>query len=205
MKKALITGITGQDGAYLAKHLLEKNYKVFGTFRRTSTPNFWRLENLGIFQKVNLIPADLLDMGSMIESIKVSDPDEIYNEDLCGTCTECIDQCPTDAIIEPYLLDSNKCISYLTIEHKGDIPDNKKDNLDNWIYGCDICQEVCPWNIKFESKTEDLHFYPREDIKNKNKIQDCKISRDEFNQIFKKSAVKRTKYEGLKRNVDLVK
>jgi GDPmannose 4,6-dehydratase len=79
MKKALITGITGQDGAYLAKYLLEKNYKVFGTFRRTSTPNFWRLENLGIFPKVNLIPADLLDMGSMIESIKVSDPDEIYN------------------------------------------------------------------------------------------------------------------------------
>jgi len=78
-KKALITGITGQDGAYLAKILLEKGYKVFGTFRRTSTPNFWRLQSLDIFSKIKLIPADLLDMGSLIESVKVSDPDEVYN------------------------------------------------------------------------------------------------------------------------------
>jgi GDPmannose 4,6-dehydratase len=78
-KRALITGITGQDGTYLAKLLLKKNYKVFGTFRRTSTPNFWRLQNADIFSKINLIPADLLDMGSIIESIKISDPDEIYN------------------------------------------------------------------------------------------------------------------------------
>lgn len=78
-KKALITGITGQDGAYLADLLLKKGYKVFGIFRRTSTPNFWRLQELGIFSKINLIPADLLDMGSLIQSVKVSDPDEIYN------------------------------------------------------------------------------------------------------------------------------
>ena len=79
MKRALITGITGQDGAYLADLLLKKGYKVFGTFRRTSTPNFWRLQNLGIYSQIKLIPADLLDMGSMIEAIKVSDADEIYN------------------------------------------------------------------------------------------------------------------------------
>ncbi|MHA7646452.1 GDP-mannose 4,6-dehydratase [Nitrosopumilus sp. S4] len=79
MKKALITGITGQDGAYLAKLLLEKKYKVYGTFRRTSSPNFWRLQSLGIFSKLNLIPADLLDMGSLIEAVKISDPDEVYN------------------------------------------------------------------------------------------------------------------------------
>jgi GDPmannose 4,6-dehydratase len=79
MKKALITGVTGQDGAYLAKLLLEKGYKVFGTFRRTSSPNFWRLQSLGIFSKIHLIPADLLDMGSLIEAVKVSDPDELYN------------------------------------------------------------------------------------------------------------------------------
>lgn len=79
MKTALITGITGQDGAYLAKLLLEKGYKVYGTYRRTSTPNFWRLQSLGNYSKCNLIPADLLDMGSLIEAIKVSDPDEIYN------------------------------------------------------------------------------------------------------------------------------
>ena len=79
MKKALITGVTGQDGAYLSKLLLEKGYKVYGTFRRSSTPNFWRLQSLGIFSKINLIPADLLDMGSLMEAIKVSDPDEVYN------------------------------------------------------------------------------------------------------------------------------
>jgi GDPmannose 4,6-dehydratase len=79
MKKALITGVTGQDGAYLSKLLLSKGYKVFGTFRRVSTPNFWRLQNLGIFNKVNLIPADLLDMGSLLEALKVSEPDEVYN------------------------------------------------------------------------------------------------------------------------------
>jgi GDPmannose 4,6-dehydratase len=79
MKKALITGITGQDGAYLSKLLLEKGYKVFGTYRRTSTPNFWRIQNLGIFSKMHIIPADSIDMGSMMEAIKVSDPDEVYN------------------------------------------------------------------------------------------------------------------------------
>jgi len=79
MKKALITGVTGQDGAYLAELLLKKGYKVYGTFRRTSTPNFWRLLSLGIFPKVNLIHSDLLDMGSLIEAIKISDPDELYN------------------------------------------------------------------------------------------------------------------------------
>ena len=79
MKKALITGVTGQDGAYLTKLLLEKGYKVFGTYRRTSTPNFWRLQSLETFSKIHLIPADLLDMGSLMEAIKISDPDEIYN------------------------------------------------------------------------------------------------------------------------------
>jgi GDPmannose 4,6-dehydratase len=79
MKRVLITGITGQDGAYLAKLLLEKNYKVYGTFRRLSTPNFWRLQSLDIYSKINLIPADLLDMGSLMEAVKVSNPDEIYN------------------------------------------------------------------------------------------------------------------------------
>jgi len=79
MKKALITGVTGQDGAYLAKFLLDKGYEVYGTYRRLSTPNFWRLQYLGIFDKINLIPADLIDSGSMVEAIKISDPDEVYH------------------------------------------------------------------------------------------------------------------------------
>jgi len=79
MKKALITGITGQDGAYIAKLLLEKGYEVYGTYRRLSTPNFWRLEYLGAFEKVNLIPVDLSDFGSIVEALKISQPDEIYH------------------------------------------------------------------------------------------------------------------------------
>jgi GDPmannose 4,6-dehydratase len=79
MKKALITGITGQDGAYLAKFLLEKDYEVYGIFRRTSTPNFWRLQELNIFNKINLIPADLIDSASITEAITVADPSELYH------------------------------------------------------------------------------------------------------------------------------
>ena len=78
-KKALITGITGQDGAYLAKFLLEKNYDVYGTFRRLSTPNFWRLASLGVAKHIHYIPADLIDNSSLIESLKISKPDEVYN------------------------------------------------------------------------------------------------------------------------------
>ena len=77
--------------------------------------------------------------------------------------------------------------------------------MDNWMYGCDVCQEVCPWNIKFETKTDDSNFYIREGIQNKKKISDWNIDRTEFNQIFRKSAVKRTKYEGLTRNIELIK
>ena len=160
-----------------------------------------------IGKHTNLITKDYgswLFLSEILIDKKIS-PDQFFDEDLCGSCTACIDECPTDAIIEPYVLDSNKCISYLTIEYRGDLPDNKKNDLDNWIYGCDICQEVCPWNIKFETQTEDPHFLPREDIKKRKSIKDWNISKEEFSQIFKKSAVKRTKYEGLKRNIDLVK
>ena len=129
---------------------------------------------------------------------------EPYNEDLCGTCTACIDECPTDAIVEPYILDSNKCISYLTIEHRDKIEEEISDKLDNWIYGCDICQEVCPWNIKFSMITPQKDFHPRKEIQKRKKIKDWNINKTEFNKIFNKSAVKRTKYKGLMRNISLV-
>ena len=160
-----------------------------------------------IGKNTNLITRDYgswLFLGEILIDKKV-EPDQFFDNDLCGSCTACIDDCPTDALVEPYILDSSKCISYLTIEHRGKIPKEKADKIDNWIYGCDVCQEVCPWNIKFANKTEDLHFYPRSQIKEKNKIEDWNIDREEFNKIFKKSPVKRTKYEGFKRNVEMVK
>jgi len=121
--------------------------------------------------------------------------------DLCGTCTKCIDECPTDAIFEEYRLDSNKCISYLTIEHRGELPNEYKDELNGWIYGCDICQQVCPWNIKFSQKSNDSNFKIKDKIKNMNYGDWNKLTKEDFNLIFKKSAVKRTKFEGLKRNI----
>ena len=91
------------------------------------------------------------------------DYDKPFIDDLCGTCTKCIDACPTDAL-SSYVLDSNKCISYLTIEHRDDIPEEYSDKLNNWIYGCDICQDVCPWNIKFSQVTKEKIFYKRSQI-----------------------------------------
>jgi len=121
--------------------------------------------------------------------------------DFCGSCKVCIEACPTDAIVEPYVLDSNKCISYLTIEHRGDFADELKPHLENWVFGCDICQDVCPWN-RFQQPTDDQSFVPR----GRNIAPDLKelgsITSEEFSERFKRSSVKRTKREGLARNVE---
>ena len=156
-----------------------------------------------IGKHTNLITKDIgswVFLGSIIINKELK-YDDFYNQDLCGTCTACIDDCPTGAIIEPYKLDSNKCISYLTIEHRGKLPIEYKDQLDGWIYGCDICQEVCPWNIKFAQKTNSNEFEARVGIKNKKLTEWEKMSEEEYKKIFKKSAVKRTKYSGLIRNI----
>tara|TARA_B100000131_G_scaffold206554_1_gene198642 strand:- start:208 stop:1140 length:933 start_codon:yes stop_codon:yes gene_type:complete len=153
----------------------------------------------------NLINRDFgswIFLGELLLDIEL-DYDQPFEKDLCGTCTACIDDCPTDALTE-YVLDSNKCISYMTIEHRGDFENDIGNNLDGWIYGCDVCQQVCPWNIKFEKETKENSFYPREEIKNKN-IEDWQnLTEDDFKIIFKKSPIKRTKYAGLKRNIESV-
>lgn len=126
--------------------------------------------------------------------------DKPFMYDLCGSCTKCIDACPTGAI-DNYILDSNKCISYLTIEHRDSIPKSFSDNFDDWIYGCDICQEVCPWNIKYEKKSDDPNFMKRIEIENKSKIDWENLSVEEYQKTFKKSSIKRTKYSGITRNI----
>jgi epoxyqueuosine reductase len=123
--------------------------------------------------------------------------------DHCGSCTACIDACPTGAIVEEYLLDSTKCISYLTIENKKEIPDKFKDQFDNWIFGCDICQDVCPWNIKFAEATLNSGFLPKNKEINLSEITN--MSEEEFRERFSESPVKRTKLKGLKRNAIFVK
>lgn len=150
----------------------------------------------------NLISQDYgswLFLGELVLNVDLA-TDAPFSEDLCGSCTACIDECPTQALDE-YKIDASKCISYLTIEHRGEFHKGQ-DNLDGWIYGCDICQEVCPWNIKFSKISKDSYFEPREEIIDNTDQDWNNLSQDDFSKVFKKSAVKRTKFSGLKRNID---
>lgn len=124
--------------------------------------------------------------------------------DHCGTCTACIDACPTEAITEPYVVDGSKCISYFTIELKENIPLDFKGQFDDWMFGCDICQDVCPWN-KFSKAHSEPLFNPHPELLDMTKKDWEEITKDTFNKVFKKSAVKRTKFDGLERNIKFLK
>lgn len=126
-------------------------------------------------------------------------------KDYCGTCTACIDACPTEAILPNNVVDGSKCISYFTIELKDEIiPNEAKGKFEDWIFGCDICQDVCPWN-RFSTQHNEPSFLPNEKLLNYSKNEWKELTEEIFREIFKKSAVKRTKYKGLKRNIDFVK
>lgn len=122
-------------------------------------------------------------------------------KDYCGTCTRCVDACPTDAIT-PYQLDASKCISYLTIELKDEIPEEFTDKMENWIFGCDICQDVCPWN-RFAKPHQEASFNPHQQLGEMSRENWQELTREIFQEIFRKSAVKRTKMEGLVRNIKM--
>ncbi|BDW92900.1 epoxyqueuosine reductase [Flagellimonas marinaquae] len=124
--------------------------------------------------------------------------------DHCGTCTACIDACPTKAIIEPYVVDGSKCISYLTIELKNEIPSGFQDKMDDWMFGCDVCQDVCPWN-RFSKPHNEPLFNPNPELLSFTKKDWEEITGEIFNKVFKKSAVKRTKLSGLERNIRFLK
>ena len=147
------------------------------------------------------------EMGSWIFLATVITNYEFdYNEpvaDFCGTCTACIDACPTDAIVNEYVVDSSRCISFLTIENKGEISKEFKGKFENWLFGCDICQDVCPWNKKFSKPSLEIGFKPAgskeisfEEIR--------KMSSEEFKKRFEESPIKRTKLSGLKRNAEFL-
>lgn len=123
--------------------------------------------------------------------------------DHCGSCTKCIDACPTQAIVSDKIIDGSKCISYATIELKDQIPDFFKDKMEDWMFGCDICQDVCPWN-RFSAPTLEEKFKPNSEIKNFTKQEWKDITQEVFSTVFRKSAVKRTKFAGLKRNLDFL-
>ena len=124
--------------------------------------------------------------------------------DHCGTCTACIDACPTEAIVAPYVVDGSKCISYFTIELKDAIPTSMKGQFDDWAFGCDVCQDVCPWN-RFCKPHSEPQFNPHTDLLEMTKQDWEELTEDVFKKVFQKSAVKRAKFSGLKRNIEFLK
>ena len=130
--------------------------------------------------------------------------DNAYTKDYCGTCTKCIDACPTDAILSDKVIDGSKCISYFTIELKEMlIPENMKGKFDNWMFGCDICQDVCPWN-RFSINTNETDFSPIPEILNFSKSDWEELSEESFKKIFAHSPLKRSKWKGIQRNLKFI-
>ncbi|MEP7163996.1 MAG: tRNA epoxyqueuosine(34) reductase QueG [Ferruginibacter sp.] len=134
----------------------------------------------------------------------VLDYDDVFVKDYCGTCTRCIDSCPTDAILPDKVVDGSKCISYFTIELKDAlIPENMKGQFDHWLFGCDVCQDVCPWN-RFSRPTSETKFTPIPEILNFSTADWEALTEESFKIIFHDSAIKRTKYKGIKRNLQFI-
>ena len=142
-------------------------------------------------------------LSELIIDLEVT-PDTALAKDYCGTCTACIDACPTDAIVDNGVIDGSRCISYLTIELKDAIPSEFKGQMENWAFGCDICQDVCPWN-RFSKPHQEEKFKPHPALAEFANRDWQEITEETFCKVFKKSAVKRTKLAGLKRNVDFLK
>ena len=141
-------------------------------------------------------------IGELILDLEL-EPD-LAIRDHCGTCTACIDACPTEAIVAPYVVDGSKCISYFTIELKDAIPTEMKGQFDDWAFGCDVCQDVCPWN-RFSKPHSEPQFNPHPDMLGMARQDWEELTEDVFKKVFQKSAVKRAKFEGLKRNIGFLK
>jgi len=143
-------------------------------------------------------------LGEILLNLELDYESEIIN-DHCGTCTACLDACPTGAIVAPYVVDSNRCLSYATIELRSpDLPTEMTENLNGWLYGCDICQDVCPWN-RFEKPTEEARFEPRPGNVSADLEEILALSPGEYADRFRRSAMKRTKLGGLQRNARALK
>jgi epoxyqueuosine reductase len=161
------------------------------------------LAGLGwIGKNTNLISTEhgsFFFIGELIIDLELPSDDKIVR-DRCGTCTRCIDACPTQALVAPFVLDARRCISYQTIENRGDIDPELKGKFENRVFGCDICQDVCPWNLKSEVHHEPA-FTPDIKLMNLTREEWNNMDKHLFNKLFGNSAVKRTRFEGLKRNL----
>jgi epoxyqueuosine reductase len=143
-------------------------------------------------------------IGQLLVDIDL-EPDDKAVPDLCGTCTLCIDTCPTGAITDPYVVDGSKCISYFTIENKGDIPAGLEDHFKNRVFGCDICQDICPWNWKKAKPHNVERLKPLTGLLEMSRDDWHNLTREEFNKKFEKSPLMRPKYKGLKRNLEFIR
>ncbi|MDP7638969.1 MAG: tRNA epoxyqueuosine(34) reductase QueG [Candidatus Hydrogenedentes bacterium] len=136
-------------------------------------------------------------LATVITTVKL-DADEPAG-DICGTCRACFEACPTGAIVEPYVVDANRCISYQTIENRGDVPEALHEGHGDWVFGCDVCQEVCPWN-RFATKTNATDFLPRRGHVNPNLAKLLSMDEGAFNREFEGTAIRRAKHSGMTRN-----
>ena len=192
--------------AFIREHIGEINSEIF----IDSAPvldKAWAVKSgLGWMGKnTNLISKKTGSFFFIAEIICDLDLDyDTITTDHCGSCTACIDACPTQAIEQPYVVNGSKCISYFTIELQNQIPTEMKGKFDDWMYGCDVCQDVCPWNRFSKPHSEPL-FEPRANLLELTKADWNALNKETFNKVFKKSAVKRIKFEGLVKNIQFIK
>ena len=159
----------------------------------------WRGKHTNLINKQN---GSFYFIAELIIDLELTPDGPI--KDYCGTCTRCIDACPTDAILAPYEIDGSKCISYYTIELKESIPEDVKGKFDNWVFGCDACQDVCPWN-RFSKPHQTVDFSPKESLFELSQHDFEDITEETFEKVFNGTPLRRTGYQGLIRNLNFVK
>ncbi len=159
-----------------------------------------------IGKNANLLTRDLgswILLGEVLTCAAL-DPDAGPHEDFCGTCTACLDACPTHAITSPGAVDSNACISYWTIEHRGAIPEARRPGLGDWIFGCDVCQDVCPWNTSFAKQAADDPFSLRDDLRGLDPVEILGLDEAAFRARYSGTSLMRARYDGMRRNACVV-
>lgn len=168
--------------------------------------DFAHLAGLGWFGKntmlINKQAGSWLLLAALLTDVEL-EPDMAHQTSHCGTCTRCLDVCPTDAFVGPYVLDARKCISYLTIELKGSIPRELRSGVGEWLFGCDLCQDVCPWNRK-APQSDEVAFQPQPDLQPADCVAILQMNREQFQQRFSRSPLGRPGFDGLRRNAAIV-
>ncbi len=201
----IIKGILVEMVAELRDEIGDFDCRVFTDSAPVLERSWARKSGIGwVGKNANLITKQSGSFYFLAEIISDLDMAEDHvTTDHCGTCRKCIDACPTDAIVSEKIIDGSKCISYATIELKDAIPDHFRDRMQDWMFGCDICQDVCPWN-RFSLPHSQEKFKPNENLRNFSKKDWQELDQELFSEVFPKSPVKRTKFAGLKRNISFL-